>query len=389
MRRAILLLTILIGLLTSSGLLEAVTVSPSSITIPRGTQSVRSFTHTFNFRAFGGCSNAVSTRGVFRTPNEIFLGSVNTPLLITLPPFPNNMIGSVRETVVIPVAVVKRAEQLGFNQFTYAREFSVTHCSATDAVGDHQEIDHVQIVLTGEATAEFSINRLQIYFENQRAEITVKKNQPGVKAFIDIRFTGSGLLRGHWEVDGRILSHVNKHLVYGRQVTLEFPDLPRPSELQYLPTIDVGTHLVRFVITSPVQTVTPPEAIYFVTAEEYAKRPIRLLSPANRSEEDYFPVTFRWEGRDQPITYLVEFLDEEREKPIFSAYTKRNSYALPLPVLKSLFSPGKSYFWRVKGFDEDNKMIGESPEFKFTFRELDSHVPGQILLLVETARGGP
>lgn len=385
MKRIAFLLFILIGILGSIQSVEAVTASPSSITIPRGTQSARSITHNFNFSGYAGCTNAISTTGEFVIPNGPILGVVNTPLLLVLPPYPNNIIGSVYETVVIPIAVIKRAEQLGYNRFEYRRNFWVTNCGS---VGNHNETDSVQIALTGEATAEFSINRLQIYFENHRAEITVKKNQPALKAFIDIRYTGSGLLQGYWEVDGRILQHVNRHLVYGRQVTVEFPEIPRPKELQYLPTIDAGTHIVRFIITKPIFTVTPPEAIYFVTAEDYAKRPIKLILPKDKSEVDYSPVTFKWEGKDQPITYLVEFLEDVGQKPIFSAYTKRSSYTLPMPVLKSVFSPGKSYFWRVKGFDVDNNIVGESPEFKFTFKELASYVPGQILLVAETSQGG-
>jgi hypothetical protein len=335
-------------------------------------------------RSGDGCTGALSPTGFFQN-GPYTLGSVNTPQLVTLigPPF-GTTTGSATETIIIPIAVIKRAEQLGLNRFLYTRTFAMSGCFT----GGGPQTSITQIALAGEATAEFSINRLQLYFENHRAEITVKKNQPALKAFVDIRFTGSGLLRGYWEVDGRILTYVNRHLVYGRQVTLEFPEIPRPKELQYLPTIDAGTHIVRFIIISPTLTVTPPEAIYFVTAEEYAKRPIALLSPRDKSEVDYSPVTFKWEGKDQPVTYLIEFLEEVGQKPIFSAYTKRTFYVLPLPVLKSVFSPGKSYFWRVKGFDVDNKIVGESPEFKFTFKELASYVPGQILLVAETSQGG-
>jgi len=313
------------------------------------------------------------------------IGTVNTHLsgILVGPGIPTR--GIVSETLVIPIGVIKRAEQLGIRQFIFRRPFQYANCIVTPPPSDPGTL---QIALSGEATAEFSINRLQIYFENQRAEITVKRNQPALKAFVDIRYTGSGLLQGYWEVDGRILSHVNRHLVYGRQITLEFPEIPRPKELQYLPTIDAGTHIVRFVITNPVSSVNPPEAIYFVTAEEFTKRPIALIFPKDKSEVDYSPLTFRWEGKEQPITYLIEFLEEVGQKPIFSAYTKRASYLLPLAVLKSLFSSGKTYFWRVKGFDEDNKIIGESSEFKFTFKKLASYVPGQILVVAEATQRG-
>jgi hypothetical protein len=376
------LLFTLVGLLVSVPSVEgAVTASPSSVTISRSVSTAIAI--TYNVRSTSGCTQVFSALGEFVSGIN-FLGTVNIPILGTLSGVGANTSGTVGETLVVPIGVIKRAEQLGVRTFQYRRTFSFTSCLVTPP----PEIVTVQLAVTTAAGAEFSINRLQLYFENDRAEITVKKNQPGIKAFVDIRFTGSGLLRGHWEVDGRILSYVNRHLVYGRQVTLEFPEIPRPKELQYLPTIDAGTHIVRFVVSSPVRTVTPPEAIYFVTAEEYAKGPIHLIFPKDKSEENYSPVTFKWEGRDQPTTYLVEFLEEIGQKPIFSAYTKARSYVLPMPVLKSVFSPGGSYFWRVKGFDEDNNTIGESPEFKFTFKELTSYVPGQILVVAETSQGG-
>ena len=372
MKRILSFLCVLFILLVSAQIAEAtVTSIPSSITIPRGLQSARSITFRMTSLSLT-CTFGNSPFGEFRS-GATSLGTVNTFLSTPI----TGGSGTVAETIVIPVGVIKRAEALHVNNFQYIRFFRFT-CLPSPVI----ETAIVQVFVTGEATAPFSINRLQLYFENHRAEITVKKDRPGLKAFVDIRFAGSGLLQGYWEVDGRILSYVNQHLVYGRQVTLESPDIPS------LPTIDSGTHIVRFIITNPTLTVTPPEAIYFVTAEEYAKKPIRLISPKDKSEVDYSPVTFRWEGRDQPTTYLVEFLEEVGQKPIFSAYTKRTYYVLPLPVLKSAFSPAKTYFWRVKGFDENNKIVGESTEFRFTFKKLSSYVPGQILLVSEGSQKG-
>jgi hypothetical protein len=371
MKRILSLLFLSLIFLIAVQIVEAaVSANPSSITIPREMQSARSVT----YRITGvGCPGALSSFGQF-IGGTTSLGTVNTALSTPL----TNGSGTVTETIIIPIRVVRMAQELNIYRFQFRRSFTYT-CAAAPPP---PETATVQVVVTGEATAPFSINRLQIYFENHRAEITVKKDQPGLKAFVDIRFAGSGLLQGYWEVDGRVLSYVNQHLVYGRQITLESPDIPA------LPTIDTGTHIVRFIITNPTLTVTPPEAIYFVAAEEFARKPIRLISPRDKSKEDYLPVTFKWEGRDQPTTYLIEFLEEVGQKPIFSAYTKRTSYVLPLSVLKSVFSPAKTYFWRVKGFDEDNKIVGESPEFRFTFKELASYVPQQILLVTETSQGG-
>lgn len=350
------LFVILAGFLFSIQTGEAVVnTSPSSIKIPRSTQTANRI--TYNIRSLDGCTAGVSPRGEFIS-GGYNLGIINSPLSLSLNLIlPDEIgIGSVTETVTVPIAVVRRAEQLGLNRFQYQRVFNMTGCPPSTETG------LVQIAVTTEAAADFSITRLQLYFENRRAEVTVKKNQPGLKAFIDIRFTGSGLLKGYWEVDGRIVSYVDRHLVSGGSITVESPEIPA------LPTIDTGTHLVRFVITNPIHSSLPPEAIYFVAAEEFEKRTIQLISPKDRSEENYLPVTFRWEGREEPTMYLVEFFEEEGQKPIFSAYVKRPFYVLPSRVLKKTFLPGKSYLWGIKGFDPDNKDIGQSSVFQFTFK---------------------
>ncbi len=216
--------------------------------------------------------------------------------------------------------------------------------------------------LTAEATPGIKIKRFQLYFKNRRAEITIKKNQPSLKAVAEIKFTGSGLLQGYWDIDGRILNNVNRHIIYGRSITIETPDtLP-------LPTFMAGTHRVRFVITNPVQNIALPEAIYFVRAERFRSMlPLNLVYPDNKSEIEYSYQTFKWEMKSRTAVYLIEFLEQDVEKPVFSAYTRIPEYSIPLSVLNSVFDPKKKYLWKVKGFDTDDNRVGESPVYIFTF----------------------
>jgi len=373
MKKAILLLGILMGffLYVQTGE-AALTTNPSSITIPRGQQSINRI--TYRFTQPGGCFNAFSSGGQFISGQTV-LGSVNTTLSVPLA----GGAGRATETVVIPISVLKRAEQLKINRFYYRRIFSYS-CVQFQPPRD---ISSVQINVTTEAAAEFNITRLHLYFENKRPEITVKRNQPSLKAYADIRFVGSGLLRGYWEVDGRILSYVNQHLVYGRSVTIESLDVPP------LPTFVTGTHVVKFVVINPSPNFSLPAALYFVTAEDFREiLPIQLIYPQNKSEIDFSPVTFRWERKDRMVTYLTEVFEEGIERPIFSAYSKKSDYTLPPSIFENQFSPDKKYLWRVRGFDGDNNMAGESSVFSFTFKELSSYVPGQIILVTEDSRKG-
>jgi hypothetical protein len=83
------------------------------------------------------------------------------------------------------------------------------------------------------------IKRIELYFENNRPEITIDKDYQKLKTYAKITFAYSGLLEGHWEVDGKIISRVSEHLTTGNIVFLETPDA-----LQ-LPTFDPGTHVVH------------------------------------------------------------------------------------------------------------------------------------------------
>jgi hypothetical protein len=222
----------------------------------------------------------------------------------------------------------------------------------------------LNLTIATPATSELRITRMQLSFDNERAEITVKRNQPGLKARVDIRFDGSGLLRGYWEVDGRILSNVSQNLVYGNTLRLSTPDIP------FLPTFADGTHRVRFVITQPAQEIEFPQAIYYVTADESAVSlvPLRLETPLDHAEADFGPLAFQWNAIPGVAMYLVEFYRPGDEPPVFSAYTRELGYTLPEQVLKDVFAAGKAYAWKVRGYDEAGNQLAESPRSSFSFR---------------------
>ena len=214
------------------------------------------------------------------------------------------------------------------------------------------------------ATSELIITRLQLTFGNGRAETTVSRNQPGLRVNADIRFDGSGLLKGYWEVDGRVLSQVNQHLTYGKSIRLTSPATP------FLPTFVEGSHRVRLVITSPENEIPFPEAIYYVTSEESTAGlvPIRAEEPRNHAELVFAPQTFRWEGDSKATVFLIEFFEKEGDDPVAAAYTKATAYDLPASILAKDFESGKVYLWRVKSYDSEGNPVGASALSSFLFQ---------------------
>lgn len=241
--------------------------------------------------------------------------------------------------------------------------FSVNAEDSCNAGAQIEEKD-LSINVASPATAELTITRMQLSFDNGRAETTVNRNQPGLRANADLRFNGSGLLKAYWEVDGSFLSQVNQHLTYGKSIRLTTPAVP------FLPTFVEGTHRVRLVITNPANEIPFPEAIYYVTSEESTAglAPIRALEPRNYAELAFASQTFSWEGTSRAAMYLVEFFEKTDDVPVASAYTKDVDYTLPEAILADRFSSGKAYLWGIKSYDAEGNLLGVSESSRFVFQ---------------------
>ncbi len=212
---------------------------------------------------------------------------------------------------------------------------------------------------------DLNIQRMDLYFNNRQPKTTVKQYQRDLKAFAEIRYTGSGQLQGQWEIDGRLFFKVRKQLYRGRQKIVVQTPLAPP-----LPTYAVGSHQVQFVITRPDATMEAPRAIYFVSAEpDPFQAVIRLTAPQDRQSMVCEPTTFRWEAVTGAYVYQVEFVEAGGADPTFSAYAKKNEYTLRKDVCQSLFSTGRSYNWRVKGLNQEGHVIGQSETFRLILKK--------------------
>ena len=353
MKKIFVFLTAVLVIFSASSVMAVVSPSPGSIKIPRDRQTTRSIIWNLSEPTVPFATQ--SFQGRFVAGNFGILGTVNTTLstVLTVNPISGVSQGRVSEALIIPIGVIKRAEELGINQFTYERSF--TGISPPETA--------VQIKVTTAAGGDLIITRMRLYFDNGRGEITVKRKEEGLKTYADIDYTGKGLFRGYWQVDNRVISYVNKHLVYGRKLTLETPDIPA------LPTFSEGTHTVKFIIQSPDQGIEMPKAIYYVRPLEAIEIiSIAQIDPYNMAPVDFSPLTFSWNEEEQLATYLVEFMEVYNEKPVFSAYSKTAEYTMPPYVLNYFFRANKRYFWKIKGFDYQDQIAGESEVREFRFK---------------------
>jgi hypothetical protein len=215
-------------------------------------------------------------------------------------------------------------------------------------------------------STSLEITRVELYFENHRAEITTELNFPKLKAYALVRSTGSGLLQGYWKVDTQILSQISRHVTAGETIILETPEVPP------LPTFNPGTHLLRFEIISPSSTIPLPTALYFVPPSEHPVSSVKIVqqAPASNSINEYKPLNFTWKAQKDTTIYLIEFYNREKgATPIFSAYTRKPAYTLDDLCLSKICEIGKPYYWKVKGFDNRKAIIGESDLWRFSFKK--------------------
>jgi hypothetical protein len=252
--------------------------------------------------------------------------------------------------------VLEKAAAFKSNPFVFQRTFNII--SPTGPIGSGTS--QLEIRVATEAAGGFSIRRMELYFPNRRAEMTIPQYVEDLKAYAEIRFNGSGLLEGRWEVDGRTIETVKQYLTFGGLTILESPKAP------ILPTFETGTHMVKFVIQKPVVDFPLPAIVYFVVPRSYPeKRPLVLLKPEAGAQLPFGPLDLTWGPQEGAGFYLLEFSEEGRV--IFSAMTKTPSYTLNQAIMDHYFLPGRPYEWRVKGFDDRGRNVMESEGRSLSF----------------------
>lgn len=323
-------------------------VLPSKQQVSR--QGVLSNVITYEYVGTAVQDRLYSSRGEFKVGGSI-AGHVNKGLTLNV----RNGKARSSESISIPASIIRRAEQINSTKIVYNRYFESKSilgratCTFTLTAGG----------------GTFRLTQMRLYFDNNRPRIVVPRSSRDLSASVDINYTGTGLFKGFWEVDGRIIKRVQKNIHFGKSFTLTTPNVPP------LPTYAEGSHKIRFVVTSPEQQIPFPVAFYDVVEKgESSRGVISLLTPGNRETILFGNLQFSWQERTKSATYLISFFDTQAtekkdEEPLFSAYTKKNSYTLPAQVKDKLFKVGGRYEWMVLEVNDEGKIISESTLHSF------------------------
>jgi hypothetical protein len=207
---------------------------------------------------------------------------------------------------------------------------------------------------------QLRITRVEMAFADRRSQPIVPRRTTALQAVADIAFTGAGRLEACWLVDGVFFAESASFLTGARRIRIASPETPG------LPTLAEGLHIVTLDLKTPGREIPPTRVSYFVATDKKALYPLIVLTgPADRSAIDPAAQPFTWEGLPAAKTYLIEWIDDNPGRPLAAAFTDTTRYTLPAPVALYRFRPGRTYYWRVKGFSADHNVITESLPRRF------------------------
>jgi hypothetical protein len=365
--------------------------------------------------------NIATNCAAVSTANTRRIGTLSSAVVMAIG---GNGVGRAVETFVISGTVAERALKERKDTFFYCREF-------TGATGGTVAANVVTFKPGSSAYANFSIGRIELYFENRRREITVRTGTPNLKVFADVAYNGSGLLRAVWEVaeaqfsgaetgtvsalpstftgrsdqnlsassgNFRTLAVINQFVTYGDRILLTLPGgVP-------LPTTAPGAYDVNLRFVEPPVPFAIPVARYFVQSGDHPLR-ISLIGtqmPLDNAVLAPRPFDFRWDGVPGVSAYRLDVYPQDVpsspslpgliQSPATSPTSDANLFnrgpregagapgtiSAMIPAQVTSFTlrpsqlaklvPGGSYAWRIRGLDQQGNIVAESPMRQFTLQ---------------------
>lgn len=311
------------------------------------------------------------------------------------------------DVMSIPTAVVRRAyqqaKQGASSEFFYIRQFNNngvnTYVTVTCRMGG------------GGARTPLALTKVDLDFsgDGYRQAVTLIKQSTVVPEFsAEISFTGSGLIKGRWEIvmpgdpeptrfdllseaslppvervlqkRYRLLSRFQKFLSpTGRTI------IPGPDQ-KLLPTLENGMYRILFRVeasndkegnsdstagiltTGGVAGFPMPTLRYFVGNHEQLSMtkklpPISLLLPHTDQELPANGLKFTWfdlQGSNEVALYKVEFYESDGDKRLIASAIKKPGESQFSPSSKTTDKLNRPFLWRVVAIDSKGKVISTS-----------------------------
>lgn len=351
---------------------------PKTLTITTG--KIVSHTLDYLFSSSNSGLTLYSAEGHFRT-NKMTLGKVATPMVVTM----KQPTGHAVESLAVPAEVIRAAQKLNARQISYTRAFKTK---------DQKVVAETTVNITIALEPTLNLQGLSLNFgsktlprqlkRNKPAKATILTNQTPPPLFADVLLSRPGVFSAFWQINGKPLTKPTTYKANEKRMVVAFPDKRFP-----LAKLAPGEHSIQFVITTPKMKIPEQKAVLVVEATEPSKPGIvKLQSPEKDSELAYKALSFKWSDRHAVDVYRIEFSTVQESKTFFSATSKERVFHLKGGDLKHHFTPGKGYFWQVKGLNAQKKVVSQSTPLRFVFKPLPTFMSGQIVVTTEATPGG-
>ncbi len=308
-----------------------------------------------------------SMNGTFFAPNrETQLGMTSN--LLTQNRTLNEGQGAtlnIRESLVIPQTVARRAQQLGFSQVLFLRTFTDTPDTTTAT-------SVLLIDLAGASSAgQIQIDRVQMQFSNGK-RVTSLSAESELQAEALLRYRGSGMIEYSWEIasppstQGQIfytpMVSRKQFVLAGSEIKLQSPILPSSRN---------GLYLVRLKLNNPNPNFELPILRYTVVPQT-SEQPKSLLVGSPPQDAVLSTQTqFSWQAVSGAKVYQVEvFLEQPNDTAHSSKQLIRPVTGTQVPATKEQLSfnaislahlrTGQTYYWRVIAVDQAGKVLAIS-----------------------------
>ncbi len=284
------------------------------------------------------------------------------------------------ETLTIPAATTYAAYKMGYPAITVQRTFSDGQSTFPGPVPP------AAIRIVGSGGAGLALGRQTLYFDDG-SERRVIDQDKRLRALTRISYSGSGLLKGVWELADptstsgqplfRAIKNVRRFIATGGEVILHSPPLK---------TDRPGRYLVRFRIQEPV----PFDQLsieYFVGRKPISEPPVKLaLDEPGDGAIWVKDQRFRWRPDPAAVAYRLEIFEkgvadpvrppaedlagqkdvkspsELKGAPVSGALVPASDTSLALSGMSEAhLRRGYAYWWRVLAIGRDGKVISQSP----------------------------
>ncbi|MEO3429937.1 hypothetical protein AAFN88_13820 [Pelagibius sp. CAU 1746] len=369
-------------------------VDTTQARIPISSVGPSTVTVTWQVVRLGG--SAPSNPGTVSSPsgalivNGTVLATIHRPLSRFAPgPAATNENLIFTETFTVPQGVAFRAIKSGV-PIVYQRTF-------TDSLGvtPPPSLSGTTLLTpSGPGSVPLNVSRMELRFDDDSRFKVLPKDRR-LRAVARLNTSGSGLIRGQWEVATaattagtpvfRPLALVRQPVAGSRPVTITSPPLPTRFE---------GNNLVRLRLDEPDPLFDEPQLQYYVTPESplpqrQDPQPMLVTSPSLGT-----PLTlttrFAWQGLPGAHLYKLEIfgappgpggnvvandvvtavpLDRAPDTESLRGLRPLTGIVVPAAVTElrlqghtlAHLPNDRRYLWSVRALDEEGAVIGRSP----------------------------